>query len=1324
MSESRTSKELALDGIKELVEKFENNYKQFHASDYNETLTRQDFINPFFEYLGWDVSNKQGYSQVYREVIHEDKLKIGKETKSPDYSFRIGGNRVFFVEAKKPSLNLKEDSDAAYQIRRYAWSGKLAVSILTDFEEFAIYDCSKKPSPNDKASMSRIEYINYKDYLNRFDFLYDTFAKENVLKGSLEKYNADTKNKKGTESVDIDFLNSLDNLRTKLASSISKLNGISERDLNFAVQHIIDRIIFLRVAEDRGVENYGDLREACNNNNGLKPIVDNSYYQNIVEIFKKSDGKYNSGIFDFSKDKITDKIKVDNKVIKEIINDLYYPKSPYEFSVISVEIIGNAYEQFLGKTITIGANHAKSGQTPRAKIEFKPEVRKAGGVYYTPEYIVDYIVENTVGEKIKNKKPDEIAKIKIVDPACGSGSFLLGAYKYLLNYHREYYSKQGKKKFLGSKEDAMTEDGELALWVKKQILINNIFGVDIDSNAVEVTKLSLLLKCMEGETPASIMNNQSLFNERALPSLDENIKCGNSLIGNDFYSYNNNMFKPVVNEKSNNRQERNGNTRNMEIARKGLKPLVIKNQTNTLNLFDEKMQYKINCFDWEREFPNIFSRKKKEVKAYHITFAIHNSRVSERMITYKVSKGEVLNLSEEDELFITKSIGEVIMKNDIKCLAYNISRDHVHILLVCAYKELTEIVRKIKGYSSYSFREYLNIPKGEEFHLWAQKYDAKEIDSDKRLYNTIEYINNNRVKHELPENKWLKPLALSFLCGQNREINNNTKAYKGLSQRDAYGEPLVIKDINDNHADNNEALAHCVKISEERNNAEGHKEQAHNRNARKGLSQRDAYGDPLVIKDGNDNYTDNNVALAHCMKNTEEHNNTIRHNTKAEHKEQTQTDNMINTHDTETAHKGQAHNMEAARKGLKPLVIRFEDAFNEAFNQYEEGGFDIVIGNPPYVSIRTVDFNNEYKDYFENKYNLALGQYDLYSLFTELSYNILNQNGIYGFILPKRLSTNENFQSLRDFYINKFNIIEYVDAGKPFLGASVEANIIIASKLKSNDYVKVGIFNNSEYNHFQNMDKKFIDSMPFQIFPFLVKNDNLKLLDKIKLSDYSNLGLHCDIIRGFECGFNNPKIDKKKSKYKIIRGENIHRYIVEWGDYYVHPDFKNEAKIFKREEIFTKTPKLLTKFVSNNIEFALDEVGYCNTNVVYNVHIKDNTNIKYLLGLLNSKVVNFWFKNIYVNDDTLFPHIQKNQLASIPIPIIDLTKKSDKEIHDKLVNLVDNMIEINKKLHSEKNPDVVTMLRRQVEAIDGEIDRLVYGLYGLSEEEIKIVENN
>ena len=172
----------------------------------------------------------------------------------------------------------------------------------------------------------------------------------------------------------------------------------------------------------------------------------------------------------------------------------------------------------------------------------------------------------------------------------------------------------------------------------------------------------------------------------------------------------------------------------------------------------------------------------------------------------------------------------------------------------------------------------------------------------------------------------------------------------------------------------------------------------------------------------------------------------------------------------------------------------------------------------------------------------------------------------------------------------------------------------------------------------------------------------------------------------------------------------------------MHPDFKNESKIFKREEIFTKVPKMVTKFVSNNIEFALDEVGYCNTNVVYNVHIIDESNINYLLAVLNSKVVNFWFKNIYVNDDTLFPHIQKNQLESIPIPLLDMSNTQDKEMHDKIVTLVDNIIALNKKLSVEKNPNSITIINRQINAVDKQIDALVYKLYNLTDEEIRVIE--
>lgn len=224
---------------------------------------------------------------------------------------------------------------------------------------------------------------------------------------------------------------------------------------------------------------------------------------------------------------------------------MYYPISPYEFSVLSVEILGSAYEQFLGKQIKLSPGH-------RATIEEKPEVRKAGGVYYTPQYIVEYIVENTVGKLAADKKPADIAKLKIVDPACGSGSFLLGAYQYLLNWHLQYYkpafetqtaiAQNNKDYNEKQRTDAikernklpLTPDGNLTTALKKQILLNNIYGVDIDTQAVEVTKLSLLLKCMEGETGSSI-TAEMRFGERILPTLDSNIKSGNSLIDMDFY---------------------------------------------------------------------------------------------------------------------------------------------------------------------------------------------------------------------------------------------------------------------------------------------------------------------------------------------------------------------------------------------------------------------------------------------------------------------------------------------------------------------------------------------------------------------------------------------------------------------------------------------------------------------------------------------------------------------------------------------------------------------------------------------------------------------
>lgn len=531
------TKDTAYQNITELVERFSDQKESYKKQDYNETLVRRDFIDPFFKSLGWDIDNSQGYAEAYREVIHEDRVKIGSATKAPDYSFRLpGGKRLFFVEAKKPSVLVKNEILPAYQVRRYAWSAKLPVSILTDFEEFAVYDCNKKPKPDDKASTGRIKYLTYADYLNEFDFIWDTFSKERVLKGSFDKFVASDVGKKGTTTVDKDFLASLDEWRIQLAQNIALRNpAFNEDELNYAVQQTIDRIIFLRIAEDRGVEEYGRLKTTLKGEN---------FYNNLFHLFKEADEKYNSGLFNFRKDKLSAALQLDNKVLKGIFNELYYPASPYEFSVLSVEILGSAYEQFLGKQIKLTDRH-------KAQIEEKPEVRKAGGVYYTPQYIVDYIVQQTVGKMVEGKKPTEIARLKIVDPACGSGSFLLGAYQYLLNWHQQYYKPDferlsaiasSNEYTTKTRNDAvkernrlpLTPDGALTSAVKKQILLNNVYGVDIDTQAVEVTKLSLLLKCMEGETQSS-MAAEMRFGERVLPTLDNNIKSGNSLIDLDFY---------------------------------------------------------------------------------------------------------------------------------------------------------------------------------------------------------------------------------------------------------------------------------------------------------------------------------------------------------------------------------------------------------------------------------------------------------------------------------------------------------------------------------------------------------------------------------------------------------------------------------------------------------------------------------------------------------------------------------------------------------------------------------------------------------------------
>ena len=538
--------------LKELVNQFSNNIEQYHRVSFDEANTKVSFIEKFFELLDWDMRNFSGYSESYKDVVLEDKVLIEGKPKAPDYSFRIGGNKKFFVEAKKPMVNIKEDIDPAFQLRRYAYSAKLPLSILTDFEEFAVYDTRIKPNKNDKADVARIFYCRFNEYEENFDFIYKTFSKNEILKGSFDRYVIENKNKKGTSEVDKEFLRLIGNWREDLAKNIALRNkNIDIEQLNFAVQKIIDKILFLRIAEDRSIEEYNNLHNIAQNSN---------IYNELNKYFQDANKKYDSELF-IAEEWFLD-LKIDDQIFEDIIKDLYFPISPFVFDMIPVEIIGNIYEQFLGKTIRLTSGH-------QAKIEDKPEVKKAGGVYYTPQYIVDYIVENTVGEKLKNKKPEDIENLKILDPACGSGSFLLGAYDYLIQWHIDFYTKKNNlEKSLKKEKIILISKGNFKLPIeeKQKILKNNIFGVDIDKQAVEVTKLSLLLKLMEGETQESSVQLIKIKNKKLLPDLSTNIKCGNSLIGPDFY------------------------------------------ENKNMSLFGESEMRKINVFDWQKEFKDIFER--------------------------------------------------------------------------------------------------------------------------------------------------------------------------------------------------------------------------------------------------------------------------------------------------------------------------------------------------------------------------------------------------------------------------------------------------------------------------------------------------------------------------------------------------------------------------------------------------------------------------------------------------------------------------------------------------------------------------------------------
>ena len=421
---------------------------------------------------------------------------------------------------------------------------------------------------------------------------------------------------------------------------------------------------------------------------------------------------YNGGLF--KTDPLLDGLKIEDELLYRHTLKL----SGYDFvSEVDVNILGHIFENSLNELDEIKAR-LEGQQVDKAKSK-----RKKDGVFYTPKYITKYIVDNTVGKlctekkaelglveeeyttdrkrTIKTKQPlfdklttyrNWLLQLTICDPACGSGAFLNQALDFLINEHR--YIDELQAKLLG---DAMVLSD-----FENSILENNLFGVDLNEESVEIAKLSLWLRTAQPN--------------RKLNDLNNNIKCGNSLIDDP----------AVAGDKA---------------------------------------------FNWHLEFPTIFPVKAK--RAWHITAATHNSRYSQRMLDNHVQVGEPVWLSEKEEIIVTETIAEIVIADKLNVLAYNICGDHIHLVLVCEDEELTSIMQKIKSMSARA----CNIAMGRtipdpnhnpamehapslgantrksrgttQFHLWTRKFGSKEIVTEEQLNNTIVYVQNNRLKHQL-----------------------------------------------------------------------------------------------------------------------------------------------------------------------------------------------------------------------------------------------------------------------------------------------------------------------------------------------------------------------------------------------------------------------------------------------------------------------------------------------------------------------------------------------------------------------------------------------
>jgi hypothetical protein len=532
-SEKECRERLAL-----LSEQYAAGRSDFRSHDYDEATVRQDFIDPMFAALGWDVANMERKFGKEREVVPEAKATGQRDR--PDYAFTRGGKPKFFVEAKRPAVD-PHAPQFIFQAKTYAYSRSAPACVLTNFEHFMVFHAALAPHI-DEPDVGRLTELDltYENYAEKADLLWRVLGRPNVFDGSIENYVLDIFAQRrrrptdrqlsllyirGAKPVDKTFLDHLSAWRGALAEALAKTNHMHDTEaVAEAVQRILDRLVFIRVCEDRGIEQQLVL----------KPVLDAwidgqhpSLYSALVDLFHRLEPEYNSHLF---KRHFSEGLKfADEGTLRRIIDQLYPPQSPYRFDALPVDILGTVYERFLGETVEFN-------QAGDVQIVETPEVRHRGGIVYTPRWVVREVVERTIGPRIHGKAPGALGNIRIIDPACGSGSFLLGAAEALFDAHLAWYRENALEdgKIVHEHRSDVFVDAadELQLTVKKrrEIILHCLYGVDKDPQAVEVAQLSLYLRILEGYGEQSFIKQKTLFKGALLPDLSKNIRNGNSLI--------------------------------------------------------------------------------------------------------------------------------------------------------------------------------------------------------------------------------------------------------------------------------------------------------------------------------------------------------------------------------------------------------------------------------------------------------------------------------------------------------------------------------------------------------------------------------------------------------------------------------------------------------------------------------------------------------------------------------------------------------------------------------------------------------------------------